>query len=39
MTNKIWFSASLVDLGNGIILVLEVKHGLPFRILVAEAAA
>jgi len=27
------------ELGNGTIDVLEVKHGLPFRMLVAEAAA
>jgi len=27
------------ELGNGTIDVLEIKHGLPFRMLVAEAAA
>ena len=29
----------LDHLGNGTIEVLEIKHGLPFRLLVAEAAA
>jgi hypothetical protein len=29
----------LDQLGNGTIEVLEIKHGLPFRMLVAEAAA
>jgi hypothetical protein len=33
------FFRQLDDLGDGVIDLLEVKHGLPFRMLVAEAPA